>query len=411
MTSLTCTIGTDVAHLVVFHPDDLTHRGGDPIAWYGYDFAYRKESAAGSLIAFGTGNDGGYAVRLTTEGLAPQEADHACSGWVFPYRVRHGRVLVDNTDALPGQERMTDPATLSDRWFDIADGAYRVTVHPIDRAAAADASDLPDYVIAFERVEDLGDIPVADTPPQLHPSRDWTPVPGRSMETEAIFAWPSGVPDGNAFAALKADPGTVILPNRSIRLSVDHAMAEMAYPSDRKKRERLKDVVLAPALETGKLAVLTWVNGLSRGRDRTATMSFSGRHLVRITASAAGPDFPRVRIAPVPKPDMDVDVARVAALRAQLLRAAGETAQAGARGTIPAFERERLESLASAEAVTTWALLHLDMPSGTRLDLYASSAERRIDAIARYLDDGRWPTMSQGVGEKVGGWLRRLRGR
>ena len=46
----TVEIGTDVAGFLIFHPDDLAHRAADPIAWYAYSFAYRKESAAGRLV-------------------------------------------------------------------------------------------------------------------------------------------------------------------------------------------------------------------------------------------------------------------------------------------------------------------------------------------------------------------------
>ncbi|UXN75998.1 hypothetical protein N8D56_25040 (plasmid) [Devosia sp. A8/3-2] len=56
----TVEIGTDVAGFLIFHPDDLAHRAADPIARYAYSFAYMKESAAGCLVGFGTGSDGGF---------------------------------------------------------------------------------------------------------------------------------------------------------------------------------------------------------------------------------------------------------------------------------------------------------------------------------------------------------------
>lgn len=69
----TVSIGTDVATLLLFHPDDLAHRQNDPIAWYSYGFAFRRESAAGTLMAFGTGSDGGYVVCVTTAALTREE--------------------------------------------------------------------------------------------------------------------------------------------------------------------------------------------------------------------------------------------------------------------------------------------------------------------------------------------------
>jgi hypothetical protein len=65
MLDRTLDLGTDVAAFFLFHPDDLAHRQGDPIDWYTYDFACRPEFAAGRLIAFLTGSDGGYRFRRT----------------------------------------------------------------------------------------------------------------------------------------------------------------------------------------------------------------------------------------------------------------------------------------------------------------------------------------------------------
>jgi hypothetical protein len=194
-------VGTDVAHLVLFHPYDLAHRDRDPIAWYGYDFAYRRGSAAGRLIAWGTGADGGYLVRLTTDSLTTDEQARACSSWSFPLVLKHGRVLLDNTDALPGKEQMVNPEELLDAWFELPNGSYLTTVHPIDRTNEASTA-LPDYVVTFEPVETIAGIEVANTPPELWPFNDWTPRQPESMETEKRFLWRDLRREGDTFAAL-----------------------------------------------------------------------------------------------------------------------------------------------------------------------------------------------------------------
>src|SRR5262249_25168115 len=88
------------------------------------------------LVAFCTGSDGSYKVRLTTGPLTPEETSRVCLPGAFPLVVRHGRVLLDNTDALPGLEQMIDPEA-TDSWYELPNGAYRTTVHPIDQNSEA----------------------------------------------------------------------------------------------------------------------------------------------------------------------------------------------------------------------------------------------------------------------------------
>ena len=57
----TVTVGTDVANLFLFHPDDLKHREVAPSDWAYTDFACGREFNEGNLIAFRTGGDGGSA--------------------------------------------------------------------------------------------------------------------------------------------------------------------------------------------------------------------------------------------------------------------------------------------------------------------------------------------------------------
>jgi hypothetical protein len=76
-------IGTDIATLYLFHPDDLAHRWKSRMRWEFYEFAGGREFAAGSLIAWQTGGDGGYLLRLTDEALTADEVKHQAGAWDF----------------------------------------------------------------------------------------------------------------------------------------------------------------------------------------------------------------------------------------------------------------------------------------------------------------------------------------
>jgi hypothetical protein len=376
-------VGTDVAHLILFHPDDLSHRNHDPIAWYGYDFAYRRESAAGRLVAWGTGADGGYLVRLTTGSLTTDEQVRACVSWSYPLVVRHGRVLLDNTDALPGEEQMVEPEELVDTWFDLPNGSYLTTVHPVDRTDE-DATALPDYVVTFEPVETIAGIEVANTPPELRPFSKWTPRHPESMETEKRFLWPDTQLEGDAFAALVVPQDLSILPTSSASFPVSEEVADAIFPDT--PDERISELVLAATLQPGSLAMVTRVSGRSWQKGRGAALSVSGLAVARILETSAGPIMPRVRVAPLDKPDMAVDESILAEFRRQLASTARRSADAplGAGPlTISGFEIERMETLSSAEGLTGWALMHLAMPLDVRLSLWASSTPDRMEGIEK----------------------------
>lgn len=390
-------IGTDVATLFLFHPDDLAHRHSSPIGWYGYDFAYRRESAAGRLIAWSTGGDGGYLVRLTTAQLTAAEQAHASRGWSFPLIVRHGRVLVDNSNALPGEGQVEKPERLTDQWFELPNAAYRATVYPIDRADE-DARALADYVVTFEVVEDIGGIAVADTPPMLEPFADPEPLddqapgaqetpghpPRRSSASEEPFLWRADELDGDTFGALTVTPELMIVPRLSAGRAVSEELAEFFFP---KKRSGFGAAVIATALEPDRLGLATEVYGRSGLIDVGSRINFRATAVVRIKTVLEDPLVPRVRVTPVAKPDLSADEGTAAAFRARLLSEVKSAQDAPAEGgpTAPAFELERLETLHSAEAVTGWALMQLQMPLDTRLQLWISSARERIAGIERLL--------------------------
>jgi hypothetical protein len=170
------TMGTDVACFLIFHPDDLTHAAGWPIAWYAEPFIYPAESEAKRLIGWQTRGDGTYAIRFTDGELTERERSYAGPSWTFPYRVTHGRIFIDNSDGLPGVERMIDPAATPEGWVDVPNGDYAVSVTGIEWRAEPGALDmgeaaLSDYVVQFAPATGAT-IPSARRPPDLRPTRD-----------------------------------------------------------------------------------------------------------------------------------------------------------------------------------------------------------------------------------------------
>jgi hypothetical protein len=384
MNNKTVYLGTDVATLVLFHPDDLVHRQNDPIAWYGYDFAYSKESAQGRLVAFDTGSDGGYEVRLTTGALSTQEMACACRSWAFPYLVRHGCFLIDNTEALPGREQMNDPARLVNRWYDIASGAYRVVVHPIDRSSEA-ARELPDYVIVFEAVDSIASIAVASTPPCLRPFRGREPFVPASMETEDLFVWPKGNPDKGTFPLFIVGEKVALLPRQHIVCTISEEIASAVYPDRGHEGKAFGHLVATTSFQADELAALVRVGGLMRGSGISPALGIQCEHIVRVIEGSASEPLQLARIEPINKPDAFAPNDKVRMLQQRLARYAMENTSFEERLESTSFELERLASFRSAEAITTWALMHLDLRFADRLAFYTSPIEERIAKIEQLL--------------------------
>ncbi|MQY48306.1 hypothetical protein GAO09_19930 [Rhizobiales bacterium RZME27] len=183
---------TDVAHMVLFHPDDLAHAAEWPIAWYSEPFIYPAESVAGRLIAWCTGSDGDFAVRVTNGAITEREQTYAGPQWTFPYMVRHGRAFLDNSDALPGLEKMTETSDNEDFWIEIENGDYAVTVTAVewDQEPGSDNEDfdaLPNYVVQFAP-RNGRDIETARRPPDLECEIDFT-------ATDELYAESQRAPD------------------------------------------------------------------------------------------------------------------------------------------------------------------------------------------------------------------------
>lgn len=169
-------LGTDVAGFVFFHPAQLAHRKNAPTGWWSNDF--EEEARAGRLVAFCTGKDGTFTMKFVQRPLTPTEEKVLVVKESFRYEVRDGRLYWDNTNCLPNDFLFDNAEDDKNGWLELPNLPYRVTVHALDwfsipkeeREAEADISH---YVVRFEAVSSLDDIPVPKKLPWLVPSKLW----------------------------------------------------------------------------------------------------------------------------------------------------------------------------------------------------------------------------------------------
>ncbi|MFK3780312.1 DUF6386 family protein [Agrobacterium sp. NPDC089420] len=364
----TIEIDTDVAGFLIFHPDDLAHRAADPIAWYAYSFAYRKESAAGRLLGFGTGADGGFLIRLTMDQPTATEVKFAGARWSYPLIVRHGQVYLDNTDGLPGEEKMDDPGDFPDRWFSLPNGSYRVDVQAIARSQPGAPEELPDYVVSFNPVADIAGIAVAGNLPDLRQAPGWQAKASGSQDA-GFGLWQNAEPGARSLPGL-ATAGDDAVPGLTYQL----ATTETEYEAYRKAMGTFR--VLTFAHQT--VGVLAWINGASFMPKRGGRIEFSVETPVMVNGTSADG---QVTFDLIPKPDMQATAAEVETFR-KVVSKAIQTAQAKPSP----FEEERFAALDEPEAVTSWALMHLPLPAGMKIDIYRHGARERIRLITEAIE-------------------------
>lgn len=208
--------------VIVLHPDDLVHRQDNPLDWLHESFAYGAESAAGRILAF-DGEYRGPVIRLTTQGLSERERTWAGGSWTFGYEVRHGKVFVGTAASLNYVDFQKSDARLRkllpEDGFELSNGSYAVTVHPIewesepgalkpDGKRAADA--LAEYVIVFQPVDDLHKIETASTPIFLERRRSSTPARMKSFSLQSDYEQPTEEPGPQPFAVVSTPDVPVV---------------------------------------------------------------------------------------------------------------------------------------------------------------------------------------------------------
>jgi hypothetical protein len=410
-------VSTDVAHIVLFHPDDLAHASDWPIAWYSEPFVYPLESAAGRLIAWSTRSDGSFALRLTDGAMTEREQSYAGPSWTFPYSVRHGRVFLDNTDTLPGKEQMTQTTDAEEYWIDIANGDYAVTVTALEWSAEPSAREdgtadkgssdngadkLPDYVVQFQPASGEP-IKPARRPPDLVCLME-------AVATDKMYAHnpkpPEPIDFSRPYPAFAS--ANVTRPGGHFS-SQGEAPIEAAVPADGDKFAIFDTpFVVAAELVPGAPAVIAECHGSSGSPGKAMRFSFRARQAVQI-AEVAGmfangrfeksgtigffrrqlrPVPPEalaaVRIAPLPEVTGKVEVS---ALRARMV---GDLRGAGALGRqlggLSEYEARKLEASDDAAMLMDWLIDHLPLHARERLRIATLAPDARYAALSAACD-------------------------
>lgn len=379
----TIDIGTDGASFFLFHPDDLAHRKDDPLDWFTYGFACRKEFEAGNLVAFLTGADGGYQLRLTSGDLTDKEKALETGSWEWGYTVRYGKLLVDNGDHLPSEEAFDVKKAPNDQWVALPNGDYRVTVHPIER----EDNSLPDYVIRFEQVDNPLHIAKSSSLPDLIPLRDNPQKAYEGASADDVFdegKRANGKPLAEIYPLLIATE-QYILPGGSLSVAVtDELFDAVRREDDSLTTDGDIYVVAMPNEDMPGLGTLAWVNGSSQITGKAGRLSLRGERLVRVIDRKEGKLLPTARVEAITRKKSSLDETQFKELQTAFLKYA-DTYTGGKNG-IPAFERERVEAMTSGSALTTRMIELLPLPVELRFQLQGASDAERAEELMKQLE-------------------------
>ena len=436
-------IGTDIAALMLFHPADLADRADWPIAWYDDAFAYEPLATAGLLAVFYTGSDGGYRVRLAIvpdgkDPLSEAERERLVVAHDARLHVRHGGVLLDNGDALPHEDAVSEADGTT---FDLPSGLYRVRIHALDIRPLSEAGTLTDddvdYAIAFTPVDRAAfeAIPVAVRPPDLRPR----PVEERRLndlhgDARALSAHEErfgldapGLSHSfeDARAALGGPlpvlprPGTAMLPGEERTFDVSERWQRDLYrrvPGERRARQLHHHVLAFPEGHAGAFGTLCDVRGASTSANGPWTVSLLGLDLVRLVGTS-GDMMGRLRAAlgggtrdPWGDGEMRLALAEAASERrktepalepavadrlkpaiAALIDRDERSDVLGTRPTSHSYARASIGAAQTPEALLDWLLHHLDLPGAERLAIWPAAPPerlRRLEARVRELLGG-----------------------
>jgi hypothetical protein len=416
--TITKIVPTDVSTILLFHPDEMEHTAGWPVGWYSTEPAWRAETAAGRLVAWGTGYDGAFKVRLTTGDMTARERAFTRQSWDFGYTVRLGRVFLDNSDTLPGESRMTDPDENPDYWFALANGDYTVKVSAVEWNAepGSDAEGfetLPNYVVQFLPRGIAPPPPLARRPPDLtggagdiasdeiHP---YTPSPRYAARDEIDLSqmFPAAVctgvreTGGNFASQGEADFELAILGPGEHDRSFD--MFDVSY-------------VLGDVIATGEIAQLCRMHGCGGAAGMAQEYKFKSLGPVRIVSveapygAAPAPDIARggllgrifgnaksapapshrvlgVRIAAEHGASDEADGIDTAAYRAEIISALVDGQPlARALGGVANYEALFVAEMTTPAALSAFLLAHLSMTSRERLALELAPGSVRATTL------------------------------
>jgi hypothetical protein len=430
------------ARVLIYHPADLAHRQDNPYGWLRESFAYGPEAAEGRILGFNAEIEG--VVRLTTGGLSEREHRWKGQPWTFRYQVRHGKAFVGTEDSLQyvdHGEPWRNFKPLPDNGFELANGAYAVTVYPIDWAAEPGgmmddrrrtAGALPDLVIVFKRVDDLHAIEATLGPVDFpYFVRGKPSLPAKISP----LAWTQSrleqtAPDLGQQAHVVVGAPSTPLVSGFLQTVVD---ADNVRATIKARRIARPPLVLAPEAREGALAVA--VGGIMayegpHSHDPAVRLTVECGPLVRLGRVWREHGLTWAQVEPVSRPPSTVSASELAALKQEIEDAARRSrpfrkrllegswvrgflvastrmlrARMGKPDTLDValarreaalasddrafragfYELDRMQSMTSAEALTTWLLYMLDVPAKRGLELLARSDADRLVELRRLI--------------------------
>ncbi len=161
---LTVHLATDVGLLAVIAPGGLAGRQ-DNDSWWTDEDLLLAEANAGHIIPIETGEEGGFAVRVTFDELDERERRLAAQSALFWLHVAD-----DGEVAVVSGEELSFPDTSGAATFWAEPGAYTATVTRLRWTEAADDDTedaLPDYVVRLQPFEPGDEAPELDYIPGL----------------------------------------------------------------------------------------------------------------------------------------------------------------------------------------------------------------------------------------------------
>jgi hypothetical protein len=381
-------IGTDVATWFLFHPQDLVHRNKDPLDWWAYDFAFKKEFASGNLIAVDTGADGGFSIRLTDQDLTTRERTYATYSKKFRLQVRHDRLFLDGGYALNADEQTDKPEDFPDQWIEISNGNYEVTVHvlawhkepgTVDQDGNSTKNSLPSYVVVFKPVDNLETIAIPEAIPRIEPdyySEEYIPITDSSQQP-IKREYPALVRPNIFFPSLEA--------NFSITTS-EHKQLERLN----KFEDSQFSFVISSSLEPQTIATLFRLNAYT-GQDypdQRFEVFGVNQQLLRIVRSYEKNGMSWAEVKPYDPPSSP---AADSTLRDRLKQLFADYAatDTGYQNRIKhhRFYAERVASLTKSIEVA-WAVANaLDLPLATQRELITLSEKELLQRLIRILDE------------------------
>jgi hypothetical protein len=400
-------IDVDGATLFLFHPEDLSHTTDWPIDWYMQSAAWKAHSKAGTLIAWGTGEDGVFRVRITDGGATRDEKAHIGDRWKFLCTVRRGRLLLDNGDALAADSGPHSPATDASPWIDIANGIYHIEVSALD---TEENDALPDYLVQVRPAR--GPTPaLARKPPQLLPvgaietrqSTGSRPKPlSHSFDGKTALDFSKPMPCG-----ISAHVGQT---GQHFTSSEESDLLQAFTPEQQSQPILYEPFIICAEAKPGAFGQLCRTYSHWAGTGEPARFNLSAHGLVRIEAvhgrlvegvihpeSKLGrcgksrpqsDDFPfpllAVTVSPI-TPDETADLADLPALRDATVASLTSGPLGKAMGANAAFQADVVRTWDDFSTLARFLLFSLPIDANTRLTLAAMDLRDRLPKLLALL--------------------------